>query len=107
MAVTLTPQAAEQVQRALAKRGSGIGVRLGVEKSGCSGMAYKIEYADELASEDSVFEAHGVKVIVDQHSLIYVDGVSLDFVKEGLNEGFQFNNPKEKDRCGCGKSFRV
>ncbi len=107
MSVTLTPPAAKQVARALAKRGSGVGVRLGVTTSGCSGLSYKLEYVDELAPEDVVFESEGVKVIVDPKSLAYLDGMSLDFVREGLNEGFKFDNPQERDRCGCGKSFRV
>ncbi|WP_298293930.1 iron-sulfur cluster assembly protein IscA [Thiomonas sp.] len=107
MAVTLTERAAQQVQRHLARRGAGIGVRLGVKTTGCSGMAYKLEFVDAPAPEDLTFESHGVKVIVDPKSLPYVDGTELDFVRQGLNEGFQFNNPNEKDRCGCGESFRV
>ncbi|MGE0072884.1 MAG: iron-sulfur cluster assembly protein IscA [Thiomonas sp.] len=107
MAVTLTERAAQQVQRHLAKRGAGIGVRLGVKTTGCSGMAYKLEFVDAPAPEDLMFESHGVKVVVDPKSLPYVDGTELDFVRQGLNEGFQFNNPNEKDRCGCGESFRV
>ena len=86
---------------------SGVGVRLGVKTTGCSGLAYKLEYADEIAPEDIVFEGHGVKVLVDPKSLPYIDGTELDFVREGLNEGFKFHNPREKDRCGCGESFRV
>ena len=89
------------------KRGKGVGVRLGVKTTGCSGLAYKLEYADEVAPEDIVFEGHGVKVLVDPKSLPYIDGTELDFVREGLNEGFKFHNPREKDRCGCGESFRV
>lgn len=107
MAVTLTERAAQQVQRHLAKRGSGVGVRLGVKTTGCSGMAYKLEFVDNEASEDQTFESHGVKILVDPKSLAYVDGTELDFVRQGLNEGFQFNNPNEKDRCGCGESFRI
>ena len=107
MSVTLTAPAAKQVARQIAKRGAGVGVRLGVTTSGCSGLSYKLEYVDELAPEDVVFESEGVKVIVDPKSLAYLDGMSLDFVREGLNEGFKFNNPLERDRCGCGKSFRV
>ncbi|MBN2692835.1 MAG: iron-sulfur cluster assembly protein IscA [Burkholderiaceae bacterium] len=107
MAVTLTERAALQVQRHLAKRGSGVGVRLGVKTTGCSGMAYKLEFVDHEASEDQTFESHGVKILVDPKSLAYVDGTELDFVRQGLNEGFQFNNPNEKDRCGCGESFRI
>ena len=107
MSITLTAPAAKQVARQIAKRGAGVGVRLGVTTSGCSGLSYKLEYVDELAPEDVVFESEGVKVIVDPKSLAYPDGMSLDFVREGLNEGFKFNNPLERDRCGCGKSFRV
>ena len=90
-----------------AKRGKGVGVRLGVKTTGCSGLAYKLEYVDEIAPEDVVFEDNGVKVLVDPKSLAYIDGTQLDFVREGLNEGFRFNNPNERDRCGCGESFRV
>ena len=107
MAVTLTEAAAKHVTRYLGKRGKGVGVRLGVKTTGCSGLAYKLEYADAFAPEDLVFEDHGVKVIVDPKSLPYIDGTELDFVREGLNEGFKFHNPREKDRCGCGESFRV
>ena len=107
MAVTLTEAAARHVTRYLAKRGKGVGVRLGVKTTGCSGLAYKLEYVDEIAPEDMVFEDHGVKVLVDPKSLAYIDGTQLDFVREGLNEGFRFNNPNERDRCGCGESFRV
>ncbi len=89
------------------KRGQGVGVRLGVKTTGCSGLAYKLEYVDEFAPEDLIFEDHGVKVLIDPKSLSYLDGTELDFVREGLNEGFKFNNPKERDRCGCGESFRV
>ena len=107
MAVTLTESAARHVQRYLAKRGKGLGVRLGVKTTGCSGLAYKLEYVDEAAPEDMVFENHGVKVLVDPKSLAYIEGTQLDFVRERLNEGFRFNNPNERDRCGCGESFRV
>ena len=105
--VTLTEAAARHVTRYLGKRGKGVGVRLGVKTTGCSGLAYKLEYADASQPEDLVFEDHGVKVIVDPKSLPYIDGTELDFVREGLNEGFKFHNPREKDRCGCGESFRV
>ena len=107
MAVTMTQAAARHVARYLAKRGKGVGVRLGVKTTGCSGLAYKLEYADEIAAEDQVFESNGVKVIVDPKSLPYIDGTELDFAREGLNEGFKFNNPNVKDECGCGESFRV
>ena len=107
MPVTLTEAAARHVNRYLAKRGKGIGVRLGVKTTGCSGMAYKLEYVDEVAQEDHIFEDQGIKVLVDPKSLAYVEGTKLDFVREGLNEGFKFINPNERDRCGCGESFRV
>ena len=107
MAITVTPAAARHVSRYLAKRGKGYGVRLGVKTTGCSGLAYKLEYVDEPQAEDVVFEEHGVRVLVDPKSLAYIDGTELDFVREGLNEGFRFNNPNERDRCGCGESFRV
>ncbi|MEO8124016.1 MAG: iron-sulfur cluster assembly protein IscA [Burkholderiales bacterium] len=107
MSVTLTEAAARHVSRFIAKRGQGAGVRLGVKNTGCSGLAYKLEYADEMAPEDVVFEGHGVKLFVDPKSLVFLDGTELDFVRDGLNETFRFNNPQEKDRCGCGESFRV
>ena len=107
MSVSLSEAAARHVTRYLAKRGKGVGVRLGVKTTGCSGLAYTLEYVDELAGEDTVFEEHGVKVLVDPKSLAYVDGTQLDYVREGLNEGFRFTNPNERDKCGCGESFRV
>lgn len=107
MSVTLTESAARHVTRYLTKRGQGVGVRLGVKTTGCSGLAYTLEYVDDVGDEDTVFEDHGAKVIVDPKSLAYLDGTELDFVREGLNEGFKFNNPRERDRCGCGESFRV
>ena len=107
MAVTLTDRAADHVQRYIAKRGKGIGLRLGVRTTGCSGLAYKLEFADERKPEDTEFETNGVRVLIDPKSLAYLEGTELDFVREGLNEGFKFNNPNEKDRCGCGESFNV
>jgi len=107
MAITLTQAAAKHVERYIGRRGKGVGVRLGVRTTGCSGLAYQLEYADEVSTSDVVFEEHGVKVLVDPKSLPYLDGTELDFVREGLNEGFKFSNPREKDRCGCGESFRV
>jgi iron-sulfur cluster assembly protein len=107
MAVTLTEAAAKHVQRYITRRGKGIGVRLAVKTTGCSGMAYQLEYADDAADTDVVFESHGIKVLVDPKSMAYLDGTELDFVREGLNEGFRFSNPNERDRCGCGESFRV
>jgi iron-sulfur cluster assembly protein len=88
-------------------RGKGVGLRLGVRTTGCSGMAYVLEFADEIADTDHVFEDHGVKVLVDPKSLVYIDGTELDFAREGLNEGFKFKNPNVKDECGCGESFSV
>ncbi len=107
MTITLTENAAKQVQTFLAKRGKGVGLRLGVRTSGCSGMAYKLEFADVVDGEDVQFQSHGVTVLVDQHSLPYIDGMELDYTREGLNEGFKFNNPNVKDTCGCGESFKV
>ena len=107
MSVTLTEAAARHVTRYITRRGKGVGLRVGVKTTGCSGLAYKLEYADEVAAEDEVFESNGVKVIVDPKSLPYIDGTELDYAREGLNEGFRFNNPNVKDECGCGESFRV
>ena len=107
MAVTLTDRAADHVRRYIEKRGKGVGLRLGVKTTGCSGLAYKLEFADEVQPEDREFESRGVRVLIDPKSLAYLDGTELDFVREGLNEGFKFNNPNEKDRCGCGESFNV
>ena len=107
MSVTLTDRAAQHVQRYIAKRGKGVGLRLGVRTTGCSGLAYKLEFADEVQPEDQVFDSNGVKVLIDPKSLAYLEGTELDYAKEGLNEGFKFNNPNEKDRCGCGESFNV
>ncbi len=107
MGVTLTDSAAKHVANFLLKRGKGIGLRLGVRTSGCSGMAYKLEFVDEMNEDDLVFESAGVKVIIDAKSLPYLEGMELDFAREGLNEGFKFNNPNVKDQCGCGESFNV
>lgn len=107
MAITLTASAANHVSRYIARRGKGIGLRLGVKTTGCSGLAYRLEYADDVQPEDVSFESHGVRVLVDPRSLVYIDGTELDFVREGLNEGFRFNNPNVKSECGCGESFKV
>ena len=107
MAVTMTERAAKHVAGFIQRRGKGVGLRVGVRTTGCSGMAYKLEYVDAESPEDQAFESHGVRIFVDPKSLAYIDGTELDFVREGLNEGFQFNNPREKDRCGCGESFKV
>ena len=107
MSISLTDSAATHVKSYLEKRGKGVGVRLGVKTTGCSGMAYTIEFADQVDNEDQVFEDKGVKVIVDPKSMVYLSGTELDFTREGLNEGFKFTNPNEKERCGCGESFSV
>lgn len=107
MAITLTEAAAQRVEKFLANRGKGIGLRLGVKTTGCSGMAYTLEFVDEALPEDVKFESHSITVVVDPKSLVYIDGTELDFTKEGLNEGFKFNNPNVKDECGCGESFTV
>lgn len=107
MAVTLTESAAQHISRFISRRGRGIGLRLGVRTTGCSGLAYKLEYADAGQPEDLYFESYGVTVIIDPKSLAYLDGTELDFVREGLNEGFRFNNPNVKGECGCGESFQV
>ncbi|MDA8225991.1 MAG: iron-sulfur cluster assembly protein IscA [Betaproteobacteria bacterium] len=107
MGITLTETAARHVSEFLAKRGKGVGLRLGVRTSGCSGMAYKLEFADRIEDDDVTFVDHGVTVLVDPKSLPYLDGMELDFTREGLNEGFRFNNPNVKNSCGCGESFNV
>jgi len=107
MSVTLTEAAAKHVQKYLARRGKGVGLRLGVKTSGCSGMAYKLEFADQVELDDKVWESFGVKVLVDEKSLPYLDGTELDYTREGLQEGFKFHNPNEKSRCGCGESFQI
>ena len=107
MAITLTDAAADHVKGFLANRGKGIGLRLAVRTTGCSGMAYVLEFADEVDDGDVVFNDNDVKVVVDPKSLVYLDGTELDFGKEGLNEGFKFKNPNVKDECGCGESFNV
>ena len=107
MAISLTHKAAERVDHYLKNRGKGLGLRLGVKTTGCSGMAYTLEFVDEALPEDQVFESHGIKIMIDPKSLVYIDGTELDFEKEGLNEGFKFNNPNVKAECGCGESFTV
>lgn len=107
MAITLTDSASERVAGFLKNRGSGVGIRLSVQTTGCSGLGYNIEFVDNINADDSVFEDKDVKVIIDAKSLIYLDGTQVDFVKEGLNEGFEFNNPNAKAQCGCGESFTV
>ena len=107
MAISLTEKAAEHVLNFIEKRGGAAGIRLAVKTFGCSGLAYGVAFVDEVADRDEVFESSGVKVIVDKKSLIYLDGTELDYKREGLNEGFEFNNPNVKDACGCGESFTV
>ncbi|MEJ2108063.1 MAG: iron-sulfur cluster assembly protein IscA [Acidiferrobacteraceae bacterium] len=107
MAVTLSEKAAQHIRKSLDKRGSGIGLRLGVRTAGCSGMAYTLEFADESLPDDLSFESQGVTLFVDAKSLAYLDGTELDFVREGLNEGFKFHNPNVTGQCGCGESFTV
>ncbi|EIW87710.1 MAG: iron-sulfur cluster assembly protein IscA [Alishewanella agri] len=107
MAISMTAAAAERVSSFLQNRGKGVGLRVGVKTTGCSGLAYVLEFVDELNEDDQVFEDHGLKLVVDGKSLVYIDGTQLDFVKEGLNEGFKFNNPNVNGECGCGESFTV
>ncbi|GAP74480.1 Iron-binding protein IscA [Pseudoalteromonas sp. THAF3] len=107
MAITLTDSAADRVKSFLANRGKGIGLRVGIKTTGCSGLAYVLEFVDELSEGDQTFEDKGVTLIIDAKSLVYIDGTELDFTKEGLNEGFKFNNPNQSGECGCGESFTV
>lgn len=107
MAVQLTNAAAERVRRFLAERGSGAGLRVGIKTTGCSGFAYVVDITDAIGEDDRVFESHGIKVIVDGDSLSYLDGTTIDFTREGLNEGFSYDNPNVKSLCGCGESFGV
>ena len=107
MAVSLTPSAAERVKSFLHRRGHGVGLRIGVKRTGCSGYAYLIDYADAIGSDDVVFEDSGVTVIVDTKSLDLIDGTEVDFVQQGINQAFKFRNPNVKGECGCGESFSV
>jgi iron-sulfur cluster assembly protein len=107
MSISLTEKAAKHITRYIERRGKGLGLRLGVRTTGCSGLAYQLEYVDEALAEDVMFESLGVKVFVDPKSLAYLDGTELDYAREGLNEGFKFQNPNMKDECGCGESFRI
>lgn len=107
MAITMSDAAAERVRKFMENRGKGVGLRLGVKTTGCSGLAYVLEFVDQLEEGDQMFEEKGIKVIVDGKSMVYLDGTELDFVREGLNEGFTFKNPNVKDECGCGESFTV
>ena len=107
MDITFTQQAAKQVAKNLERRGSGLGIRLGTKTTGCSGLAYVLEYVDKLNIDDNVIETGGIRVVVSNQSLVYLKGLTVDYVRKGLNEGFEFINPNEKDRCGCGESFRI
>jgi iron-sulfur cluster assembly protein len=107
MTITISEAAAQHIRKSLDKRGQGVGLRLAVKTSGCSGLAYALEFADVTEADDRLFESHGVTVLVDPKSLAFLDGTELDFVREGLNEGFKFNNPNVKSACGCGESFGV
>ena len=107
MAIQLTESAAKQIQTQLARRGRGLGLRVGVKKVGCSGFAYTYDYADEIGAQDRVFESHGTKVVVDEESLAFFNGSTLDFVREGLKQAFKFDNPNVDATCGCGESFSV
>jgi iron-sulfur cluster assembly protein len=107
MSISCTPKAAAQIRKAMTKRGGGVGLRLAVKTSGCSGYAYALEFADASTPEDLSFESEGVKLLVDAGSLPMIDGTELDWVREGLNEGFKFNNPNATAACGCGESFAV
>ena len=107
MAVSATENAALRVQTFLAKRGKGLGLRLGVKTTGCSGLAYKIEFVDQAKEDDQMFESNGIKIFVDAKSLQFLEGTILDYTREGIQEGFKFTNPNVKDECGCGESFTV
>ena len=107
MAITLTDAAADRVKNFLINRGKGLGLRLGVKTTGCSGLAYVLEFVDDIEDGDEIFNDNGVNVIIDPKSLVYLDGTHLDYVKNGLNEGFEFVNPNQKEECGCGESFTV
>lgn len=105
--IQVTEVAAKKIRSNLEKRGQGMGIRLGVRTTGCSGLAYVLEYIDKVAANDVAFEQDGFVIVVDPKSLAILDNIELDYVRQGLNEGFEFNNPLEKDRCGCGESFRI
>ncbi|MDV6343840.1 MULTISPECIES: iron-sulfur cluster assembly accessory protein [unclassified Nitrosomonas] len=107
MAITLTERAAKQIQQQLTKRGKGLGLRIGIKKSGCSGFTYIFDYADEMKEEDQLFESHNARIVIKRDNLSYFDGSEIDFVKEGLNSTFKFNNPNIGNTCGCGESFSL
>ena len=105
--VSLTEKAADKIKQQLQRRGKGLGIRIGVKTTGCSGLAYVLEYVDQVFDGDRIFESNGIHIYVDGKSLAYLNGIEMDWVRNGLNEGFEFRNPNEKDRCGCGESFRI
>lgn len=105
--ITVTETAAQKIKTLLDRRGRGLGIRVGVKTTGCSGLAYTLEYIDTVSNIDQCYESKGIKVFVDPKSLVYLEGLEIDWRRQGLNEGFEFTNPKEKDRCGCGESFRI
>lgn len=105
--ITLTERAAGKVQQTLVRRGRGEGIRIGIKTTGCSGLAYVLEYVDQPRPDDQCVECMGCKLFIDPKSSVYLQGLEIDYVRNGLNEGFEFNNPNERDRCGCGESFRV
>jgi iron-sulfur cluster assembly protein len=105
--ISATPRASSKIVSNLSRRGSGVGIRLGTTTTGCSGFAYVLEYVDTPLATDIVYDSDGFKIVVDPKDQIILNGLIIDYVREGLNEGFQFNNPQEKDRCGCGESFRI
>ncbi|MEO8626779.1 MAG: iron-sulfur cluster assembly accessory protein [Betaproteobacteria bacterium] len=107
MSITLTENAALQIKRSLAKRGKGVGLRLGVKTVGCSGLAYTFDYADDIGADDAHFESHDATVVIDKEALKYLDGTTVDFARDGLKESFKFENPNAKNQCGCGESFSI
>jgi iron-sulfur cluster assembly protein len=107
MTISITKDAAEHISEQLATRGFGLGIRVGIKTTGCSGMAYVLEFVDEPEKDDQIFENQGIKIVVDPKSLVYISGTEMDFVKQGVNEGFEFRNPNAKGECGCGESFNV
>ena len=107
MAITMTEAAAQHVRAHLQQRGNGMGIRVAIKTTGCSGMSYVLEFVDQANEEDVVFESQGLSIVTDPKSLLYIDGTEMDFIKNGLNEGFEFTNPNTKGECGCGESFTV
>jgi iron-sulfur cluster assembly protein len=105
--ISLTERAANKIKNQLAKRGKGLGIRIGVKTTGCSGLAYVLEFVDKIFEGDHIFESNGVHVYIDNKSIAYLNGITMDWIRNGLNEGFEFINPNERDRCGCGESFRI